>query len=260
MKITASVDGQAAIGNLAEVAPRELPYAVATMLSQLAREDVRPGFVNRLPQAFDRPTEFTLRGVYTRAASARDLTSTVYFPESVEDRGRPKREYIRPGAQGAPARNQKKTEYLLTRMGALPPGWVTTPGKGAQLDAHGNIPGSIYKQIINVLQIRYAAPKPVSQRSQKAARKLGVQALFFVVAPGANKLSKNGGWLPPGVWKHLPGGQITQILRFVKRASYKVRFDVKTEASAILANALPGRWRSAVAQIKARFAKPKVAR
>jgi len=260
MKITAIIDAKDVITNLTVTTPRQLPYVAAVMLSKIAREDLRPGFQKRLPEAFDRPTDFTIRGVYTKPANARQLEAMVYFPESQEELGRAKREYMRPGAQGAAARRQKKTEFLLSRMGALPAGWVTTPGKGAQLDQHGNIPGSVYKQIINVLQIRYNAPKPVSARSAKAAKRLGVASIFFVVSPGPNKLSKGGGWLPPGVWRHLPGGQITQILKFVKRASYQPRFKVKEEGVTIIRRVLPTRWREAVALIADRFAKPKGAR
>jgi hypothetical protein len=255
MKFSAVIDGKHVVTDLTVTVPRHVPYAAATMLTRLVGQDVQPGFVKRLPQAFDRPTDFTLRGVYTKGASARSLEALAYFPESQEERGRAKREYMRPGAQGAASRRQKKTEFLLTRMGALPPGWVTTPGRGAQLDGHGNIPGSVYKQIINVLQIRYNAPKPVSQRSQKAAKRLSVPTLFFVVSPGPNKLAKGGGWLPPGVWKHLPGGRISQILRFVKKASYSRRFDVKAEGWSIVRAALPGRWREAVQLIAAKFSK-----
>ncbi|HYE41166.1 MAG TPA: hypothetical protein VEB23_14610 [Ramlibacter sp.] len=241
---------------IGDAAPRQVPYAAALMLTRLAG-DVREGVQVRLPAVFDRPTEFTQRGIFTSPASKSQLESRVYVPESQDARGRSAREYIRPGATGG-ARNQKKTEFLLSRIGALPPGWVTTPGRGAQLDSYGNLPGSVYRQIINVLQIRYNRPKPVSGRSRKAASRLGVEALFFVVTPGANKLGKGGGWLPPGVWKHLPGGQITQILRFVRRATYRPRLQLREEALPVLQRQLAVRWREASTLISERFAAPRV--
>ncbi len=231
----------------------QVPYAAALTLTKIAG-DARDAITKQLPTAFDRPTDFTLRGVYTRSASKAKLVSEVYFPESVDELGKAKREYIRPGAQGAGQRRQKKTEYLLTRMGALPRGWLTTPGKGASLDSHGNVPGSVYKQITNVLQIRVQS-KPVSQRSQKGAKRLGVAALFFLVAPGANTMSKGGGWLPPGVWKHLPGGKITQILKFVKKASYQPRIDVRQVAMRALVLNLHRRWQESADTITKRFSR-----
>jgi hypothetical protein len=247
--------GQVAF-DLKETLPNETPYAVAVMLTRLVG-DLSGGFASRLPSVFDRPTDFTLRSFYTKGASKSSLEAIVYVPQSQDDQGKSTREYMRPEAMGTPARHQKRTEYLLTRIGALPPGWVTTPGRGAELDAHGNLPGSVYRQIINVLQIRYNSPKPVSQRSQKAAARLGVAALFFVVAPGKNQLGKNGGWLPPGVWKHLPGHRITQVLKFVSRASYKPRFNMATEAAPILRQQIPVRWAEAAALIRAKFSRPR---
>ncbi|MGE0329703.1 MAG: hypothetical protein AB7P37_03310 [Ramlibacter sp.] len=237
---------------LGKDAPAMVPYVAAATLTALAG-DARTRLQKRMPEVFDRPTDFTVRGVYTRGANKSDLTAEVYVPESNDASGKPKREYIRPGAEGASRRNQKKTEYLLTRIGALPQEWVTTPGKGAQLDRHGNVPGSVYKQIINVLQIRYNKPKPVSGRSQTAAKRLGVPALFFAVAPGLNSLGKNGGWLPPGVWKHLPGGAITQVLKFVKKASYRPRLDVQREVRQAVEFNIDRRWREQFTVIQARF-------
>lgn len=258
MKINAFIDGKTVITDLSVTMPRQVPYAAAVMLSKIAREDLRPGFQQRLPEVFDRPTDFTIRGVFTKPASARELEALVYFPESQEERGKPKREYMRPGAEGTAARNQKKTEFLLTRIGVLPAGWVTTPGRGAKLDSRGNISGRTYAQIINVLQLKATAGgRAVAERSQKRARKLGVDAEFFAVAPGPNRLSKGGGWLPPGVWKHLPGRRITQILKFVKRAGYKPRFHVKDEGLTIVRRVLPARWREAVQLIAVKFSQPR---
>lgn len=254
MKIEYTTNAGQVAQDLRDTLPRQTPYAAAVMLTRLAG-DLRAGFQERLPETFDRPTDFTVRGVFMKPASKSELEAAVYFPDSEDADGKPRREYIRPGAQGSTARHQKRTEFLLTRIGALPVGWVTTPGKGAELDAHGNVPGSVYRQIINVLQIRYNKPKPVSQRSQKSAAKLGVEALFFVVAPGANTRGKGGGWLPPGVWKHLPGHRIAQVLKFVRKASYQPRFKLEDEAAPILQRQIPVRWDEAVALIASKFSK-----
>lgn len=230
----------------------ELPYVAAITLTKVAG-DAREAIKQKMPEVFSRVADFTLRGVYTRSASKSKLESEVYVPDSVENSGKATREYLRPGAMGSAQRSQKRSEYLLTRMGALPAGWVTTPGKGMEKQGNGNS-GPVYKQIINVLQIR-GDVKPVSQRSQKGAKRLGVAALFFVVAPGPNKRGKNGGWLPPGVWKHLPGGQITQVLKFVKKASYRPRLDVKQIASDAVKKNLEPRWRESAGIIRQRFSK-----
>lgn len=253
MKITPTVDYKPVAESFG-LSERQTPYAAAIALTKLAG-DTRDEIRKQMPQVFDRIADFTLRGVYTRSASKSNLVAEVYFPESAEQEGRGSREYIRPGAEGAMRRAQKKSEFLLTRMGALPAGWVTVPGKGMPTAGNGNL-GPVYRQIINVLQIRTDA-KPVSGRSQKGAARLGVAALFFVVTPGANTKGKNGGWLPPGVWKHLPGGRIVQMLKFVKKAGYKKRLDVKAIAADVVNRQLATRWSEAAGIIKERFSKPK---
>lgn len=251
MKVRGTVEGAELESSFAQ-SERQVPYAAAIFLTKIA-VDGRSRVQRRMGEVFDNPTDWTQRGVFTKGATRDELVAEVYFPQSQEQRGRADREYIRPETQGAAARQQKKTEYLLTRIGVLPPGWVTTPGKGAKLDSHGNLAGSVYKQIINVLQLRYTNPKPVSARSQKGAKRLGVESLFFAVAPGPNKLAKGGGWLPPGVWKHLPGHRITQILKFVQKAGYKQRLNLEQEIKQVLGSQGARRWEEASEIIRERF-------
>lgn len=254
MKITTTINATSVTEAL-RISAQQVPYALAIMLTRLA-VDGREALKKNMPVAFDRPTAFTLRSVFSTPASKSNPAAEVYVPDSVEASGRAKREYIRPGALGTSQRQQKRTEFLLTRMGHLPAGWVSTPGKGAALDAYGNLAGSVYKQIINVLQIR-GDIKPVSQRSTSAAKKRGVEALFFAISPGPNNRGRNGGWLPPGVWKHLRGGRITQILKFVKKASYKERLDVKKVVGDAVVENLQPAWRDASTIITERFSRNK---
>lgn len=235
----------------------QLPFASASMLTAVAK-DVQAHIKTRLPQVFDRPTPFTERGVFIKRAEKSTLFAEVYFPNSQPEQGRAQREYIRPGAQGAYARSQKKTEYLLTRKGWLPAGWVTTPGKfivASELDGFGNMKGRHYRQIINSLQIKSHSPKPISAASQKRAAKMGVDNEFFAVSPGVNSLAKGGGWLPPGVYKRSgPGGrQLVQYLKFVRKASYKMRLDVATEAMVAVNENAQKRFDEAVQTIVDKF-------
>lgn len=242
---------------LSVAARAQVPFVVARTLTALA-QDVQAHLKGRLPVAFDRPTPFTQRGVFMRRAEKARLVAEVYFPESQEAQGKAQREYIRPGAEGANARRQKKTEFLLTRAGYLPAGWVTTPGKyiaDNRLDQYGNMPGRLYAQIIRNLQIKYNALKPVSGASQRRAVRMGVDNEFFAVAPGANRLAAGGGWLPPGVYKRegRGGRTLRQYLKFVRRASYSKRLDVQSEAEKTVRQNLPGRWNESIALIANNF-------
>jgi hypothetical protein len=203
------------------------------MLTRLASGG-RDAVQKQMPVDFDRPTAFTVRGVWLKAATRNRVESEVYIPESTLADGQMQREYFQPGVAGSPRRRQKRTEYLLSRLGFLPAGWVTTPGsatgKLGMIDQYGNLRPRIYAQVINVLQLKRVESKRargVSARSQERARKMGVQTEWFAVAPGKNAMGRSGSWLPPGVYRRAgrSGEDLQQILKFVKSASYRPRLD-----------------------------------
>lgn len=251
MKIDVEVDFQAVAKGFATELPKQVPFAMALTLTRLA-QDSTAAVVAQLPVVFDRPTAFTLKAATFEKATKANQFATVLFKQSEPAAGRSKNEHIRPGAEGAGARAQKKTEFLLTRFGVLPAGWVTVPGKAMPLDGYGNLAGSFYKQIVNVLQLKagskYASGKAVSGASQKRSRRLGVAVEIFSVTPGMNALAKGGGWLPPGVYKHLPGRKLLQMLKFVRKATYTQRLDMPKVVEAAVAKNLQTRWDEAAAQ------------
>ena len=246
---------------LDDAARRQVPFVMAQTLTALAK-DVQAHLKKRLPAVFDQPTPFTERGVFMQRAEKTNLNAQVFFPDSQEQSGHGVREYIRPGARGG-IRSQKRTEYLLTGMGFLPTGWVTVPGsyfkKGNNLDGYGNIPGAIYKQIINLLQIKKYDTKGARQKyaaSQKRVAKMGVVDEFFAVGRGANQLNKGGGWLPPGVYRRTgkSGRELVQYLLFVPKAKYNVRLDVMAESQKVVDANLQQRFAESVQTITTRFA------
>jgi hypothetical protein len=255
VQFTVEIDMRGVTDALDDASSRQVPFLASRLINLLAG-DVQTHLKRRLPVVFDRPTPFTERGVFTKASKKTDPVATVYFPESQEESGKALREYIRPGAQGG-HRQQKKTEYLLTRMGFLPAGWVTVPGKSMQLDGYGNLSGAYYKQIIRGLFIKNTKgpPKPLPGASRKRADRMGVDAEFFAVTPGVNRLSKGGGWLPPGVWRRSGrrGQHLTQYLKFVRKANYSVRLDVVKEAQIAVTKNLDLRFSEAVQDITKRF-------
>lgn len=240
---------------------RMLPYVAAKTLTGLG-EATKGRMPYVLRSRFDRPTNFTINAAKHQFANKGNLRSAVGFPQSADAQGKGRNEFIRPGAEGAMARRQKRTEYLLTRQGWLPAGWITVPGSHAKrslLDGSGNIPGSIYKQLINVLQIRYNKLKPISKASQKRAAGMGVDREFFAVAPGTNSLGRNHGYLPAGVYRRTRKG-LQQYLLFVKRAAYTQKFDMREVGVAVAKNQGPAVVRAAFADVRAAFAARAAAR
>lgn len=248
---------------LRDETPRMIPYVMATLTTALGKRG-QSAVKKKMPTAFDGVTAFTLSGVRVKAATKSDPVAEVFIADSQEDRGRPAREYLRPGAEGTSKRNQRKHEFLMTRAGYLPPGWVTVPGKGAStlglIDSYGNIPGSIYKQILSVLAISSVSRQNATAKSVKRgatasarrAKKLGVAAEYFVALAG-NRLANNGGTLPPGVWRHLPNRGLAQILKFVRKAAYRPRLDMQKIVQAEVSAGLAEEFNAAFAVVKQRF-------
>lgn len=259
MDIQMEVDFKDVVNALNATAQRQVPFVAAKTLTAIA-QDVQARIKKQMPVAFDRPTPFTQRGVFLERAEKTRLEAKVFFPDSQSSMGRSTREYIRPGAEGTPARHQKKTEFVLSRMGFLPPGWVTVPGSffkdGSKLDQYGNISGAYYKAIIRGLGVSTKVkPRPLSARAQKRIAAMGVDSEYIAIGTGVNKLGKNAGWLPGGVYKRTgPGGRkLVQYLLFVRKASYKKRLDIKEEAYAALRETGQQRFDEAVRLVVERF-------
>lgn len=256
MEISFTVDFKDVAQQLAVEYPKQVSFAMAKTLSALARDGM-DAVVKQLPIAFDRPTGFTLKAPAREDATKASQQSRVFLKESGDQAGG-KYDYLQPGVHGASARHQKRAEMLLTRNGWLPPGYITVPGKAMPIDpATGAMAGSYYRQIVNILQLKVIESKSARKTyaaSVKRTKKLGVEAEMFVAQPG-NRLSTGGGRLPPGVYKHLPGRKLLQMLKFVPRAAYTARFDFdKTVTDAVTANA-EKRWAES-SDFATRSAKP----
>lgn len=251
MEMSFTVDFKDVARQLAVEYPKQVNFAMAKTLTALSKDGM-DAVVKKMPIAFDRPTGFTMKAPAREDASKTNLQSRVFLKNSADQAGG-QYDYLQPGVHGASARHQKRAEMLLTRNDWLPPGYVTVPGKAMPIDpATGAMAGSYYRQIVNILQLKVIESKSARKTytaSVKRTQKLGVAAEMFVAMPG-NRLSKGGlpggGRLPPGVYKHLPGRKLLQMLKFVPRAAYSARFDFEqTVKDAVTANA-EKRWAESV--------------
>ncbi len=262
--LSASVNISATKALFGDQLPKAMPYVKAAMLTRLAsggRDEVK----KQMPVDFDRPTPFTVRGVFYESAKKGSLGARVYVPESQDQAGKAQREYVRPGVAGTPKRRQKRTEFLLSRMGYLPAGWVTTPGSSTEklgmIDDFGNLKPRFYAQIVNVLQIKKADTKGargISMRSQMRAKKMGVQFEWFAVVPGKNKLGRGGSWLPPGVYrrgdgKGKDGDTLHQILKFVRAAKYRPLLDFRGTVETYVVKNAQAAWDASARSVFVKF-------
>lgn len=210
---------------------RRFAAAVATALTRTAVA-VRGEMRGVVQSTFDRPTPYTMRQLRYVAASADRLAAAVGFDISAitDIRGEvqrfesgadtPASKYLMPNITGGD-RRLKRVEVLLKAAGHLPDGYLSVPGQGARLDAFGNIERGQLVQILS--QLRITAEAGYTRNMSRDARKqLGAQrkagGRFFVMPVG--------GRVQAGVYqRELLGRNITPVLVFVRKASYRPRFD-----------------------------------
>ena len=178
---------------------QRIPAATVQALNATA-DVVQANQVAEMRKVYDRPTPWTLGGVYTKRATQSQLTATVGLKDSSWGGGTAAASYLAPTIAGG-LRGPKPYEGALRAVGALPPGYLTVPGAGAQIDSYGNMNRGEIVAILSYFsafpESGYKANVTFAGRMRLARgtkRRLGYS--YFVGAPG-------GGRLPLGIWKRV---------------------------------------------------------
>ena len=251
MKITLQTDAAALRAKLAaEFSDRRFAAAMATALTRTASQ-VRQELRREMPQRLDRPKPWTLNSLLIKPATAQKLEAMVDVKDdrNVTRGGTPPTYYLLPNVEGG-ARNPKRFEVALRAAGALPAGFFVVPAGGAKLDSYGNVSRGQIVQILSQLRIQLVAGSSRNMsfdaRSQIAAqRRAGGR--FFVVRPGR-------GTLQPGIYqRELIGRNVTPVFIFVRRATYRKRYDFYGDAQKLTQKILPDEVGRSIEQSIARM-------
>lgn len=233
---------------LEQFSDRRFAATVATAMTRTAVQ-VRAAVQAEASSVFDRVTPYTMRQLRYVAATAdkpvaavgfniaavQDVFGNVVRYESGAPGSTPAGKYLQFQTEGG-TRQAKRFEVALQSAGALPKGYVVTPGQGARMDAYGNVSRGQIIQVLSQLRIQLVAGtnRSMSKDAKKqvaAQRRAGGR---FFVAPV-------GGKLQPGIYqRELIGNNITPVFIFVQAARYRRRFDfygvAKRKADAVLDN------------------------
>lgn len=208
-----------------EAAKKQLPFAIAGALTAVAFK-ARKAMPAKARADLDRPTPFTsgVGAFYVKKADKRTLTAEVGFKD-IQAR------YMQYQIAGG-HRRQTGYEKFLQGIGALPPGWITTPGPAAPRDAYGNIRRKDLSAMLASLQRGIGQFKSTGRGKNRTTQ---LQA-FFVA--GANASDPRVRKLAPGVWQRLGVGRNSRIvpwLLFAPGADYKPkRFDFELYVGAVV--------------------------
>ena len=210
---------------------KQIRFASSVALNRVAKEIERKDR-ERMTGVFDRPKSQTVRATYMIASTKNDLRAVVGIKD--RSRGIPAAEYLHPniGKAGKQPRNYKRSEFMLNRMGILPDGMFTVPGKGARLDSFGNMSRGQIVQILSYLQAfgkTALNTKRMNMTAEGRAKAQKQRRQYFVV-PVADRNLK----LFPGIWQEAAGRQIVPVLMFVKRPQYRAIYDFEGIAADVV--------------------------
>lgn len=231
---------------------KKIPQAVVVALNT-TRYQVLDALREQMKTDFDRPTPYTLGSLYATKATLDNLSTTV-LPREFAGKGTPAAKYLKPEIYGG-ERRLKRFEKALQSVGVLPKGMYAYPGKGATMDAYGNMsPGQIV-QIISYFNA-FGQQGYRANMGEKGRLKLlrggkkGFGFEYFVVR------HKHGG-LRPGIWKstsaragrYVVGGVgrvVVPVLIFGKKPTYTRRYRWAETAHKAATQAWPANYMKAL--------------
>lgn len=252
MKVDIQITGiKELISKMNDLEKSQVPFAMAKALTKTA-QDVQAAEVKVMQSSLDRPTPYTLKSLYVKPATKKDLSAMVYFKDkSSAGKGNPAANYILPHVQGG-KRNLKRFESALRRIGVLPSGMYIAPGSACPLDAYGNIPASFIVQILSYFRAfgeqGYKANITDKRKASLAKGSKRRQGFEYFVSYGKGTWSGRQ-HLPPGIWKRVgfaQGSAIKPIMMFVKDPSYSKRFPFYETAQKVIDQKLKDNFNEAM--------------
>ena len=197
MQITVETRGlDTVLRSLGVDLPKQVKYATMLALSRTASK-LRDRQYSEMHHVFDRPTPYTLRGLRVKPAKKTDLTAWVGFKEAWALRAA---KYMPTQVEGGTRKLKAYEKAIQQRVimrpwnKAYPAGTYFIPGRGARLDAYGNMSSGQINQILSDLQAQGDTKANTTTRSA-----------------GRNKGRGRYWATPKGIW-HILGQAMTMVL------------------------------------------------
>ncbi len=176
LKVEIRQDRQAILRRIQQL-ERGSVKAIKRALDKTAFE-ARDAAKAEIKRVFDRPVPFTQNAIYTQASKPDKLEALV----GIKDQsviGTPAAKYLQPQMAGG-QRRHKRFEKWLIYHGIMSSNQYAVPGRGAPLDAYGNVRRGTYTKVLSALR---ASPDPMQNetaRSRARRRRRGGYRIFVV--------------------------------------------------------------------------------
>jgi hypothetical protein len=194
-----------------------------TQTAKLAQFEV----IKTMRTKFDRPTPWALNSTFVTTATEASQVAKVGLKARDGQAASRDTAYIYPQVFGG-QRGRKAFERRLMQAGMRPNEFVV-PAKDLPLDAYGNIPTGLIRQILSQLQVAGAREDRIGYESN--ARKDSVRSRRAVAKAGTFFIPTRRSGLPRGVYqrKKTAFGWATRLIMafVVGRPSYKARLPLQ---------------------------------
>ena len=188
--------------------------ALADALNHTANQ-ARIALRAEMQSVFDRPTPWTLNSIRILNAKPQSLEAALWVkddsggknPYSAED-------YLLPQVEGG-ERIKRVAEGYLRENGILPAGRFIVPGRGARLDAYGNIQKGHMMQILSGLKVMHLSGSDHNATDSSRSLRKGHAKAFFVMKRGKT---------PIGIAERRGKDSMVMVLAFARQPQYRERF------------------------------------
>ncbi|MEG1678672.1 MAG: hypothetical protein RR326_01145 [Stenotrophomonas sp.] len=182
-------------------AEKQSKFAAAVALTRTAKI-AQANVVQAMRANFDRPLAYTLNSTRMIPARRDKLAASVWLKDRQSKVVSKASHYLYPETFGG-RRERKAYETALLRVGVLRSNEFTVPADGYPLDAYGNIPVGVIRQILSQLKAAEISKgstqnKTASARSRRAVLKAGT----YFVSMGKT----TGNPLPRGIYQRIKTG------------------------------------------------------
>lgn len=204
-----------ALDSLKQLQGNSPSYALAQALNNMAKEAIAP-LQAEVASVFDRPTPFTVNAFRIDYAKPGSLEAAVAVKDekSGSSRGQAPEAWFEPQVYGG-ERRLKASERMLRQKGILPAGMYVAPGKGARLDAYGNMSRGHIVQLLSGLKAFDKSGSDHNATNSDRSKDKGHEKAFFVLRRGGRAL---------GIAERR-GKSLQMVLLFIREPSYAPRFD-----------------------------------
>jgi hypothetical protein len=217
--------------NALTAAAKQVEYATAVALTKTAQA-VKAGERAEMQRVFVSAVPFTLNSLYVKSATRTDLVATV----GIKDQGRSAINWLSTEIKGGA--RPSGIEVFLKPIGLPPSGMYAVPGKEAPMTSNKKLNVSALRKIVSQLQAQPQGLQGMTAIKRKQGRG-STKAQYFA-------LPKPMLGLPAGIFG-LKGREVLPIVLFVKRPSYRAKYDFYGVANRIAQEKFPALFHKALA-------------